>query len=102
MIAYVAALKYTEYRISDVEPYTYELTKIWDDEKWEPVAVQTLTKCFMKECMPQLKRARDVLNVRNVFLFNRSSYHYGEMATINDAESLEAYGRVNSRFNKNM
>lgn len=101
MVAYVSPLKWVEYKASETDPHAYELFKHWDDDKWLVVAVQTLVKSFMPQNDPPVKLARHAFNVPNVFLFSKKSYHYGEMAAINDAGSLEINGRINSKMISN-
>lgn len=96
MVAYVAPLKWKEYIASEQKPNAFELSKYWDENNWQLVAVQTMSKCFMPEKWPKFKAVSEVLNVTDVFLFSKKSYHFGEMATICDAENVEVNGRVNS------
>lgn len=94
LVAYVALLKWVEYKPSETHPNAYELVKHWDDKKWVPVAVQSLIRSFMPETRPQFKSVNDVLCAKNVVLFSAKSQYFGEIATIVDSQSLETNGRV--------
>lgn len=98
VIAFVAPLKWTEYKPIDDKSNELRLVKYWDDEKWQPIAVQTILKRFMSDEMPKVKLAKDVLRKPDVFLFGGRSHYYGEKATIADAQGLETHGRINSEF----
>lgn len=98
VIAFVAPLKWIEYKPIDDKSNELKLVKYWDDEKWQPVAAQTMVKRFMSDEMPKIKQAKDVLRVPDVFLFGGRSHYYGEKATIADAQGFETHGRVNSEF----
>lgn len=101
MVAYVVPLNCTEYAATETESNAYELVKHWKKDKWMPVAAQTLIKGFMANKEPKMKRVADVLstpNVPNVFLMSKNSYYFGEVATINDAQSLETNGRIKSKI----
>ena len=94
LVAYVALLKWTEYKPSETMPNAYELVKHWDDKKWEPAAIQAIIQSCMPEKTQQFKLVKDVLH-KSVILFGNKSYYYGEVATI--AESLDENGRVKSK-----
>lgn len=96
MIAYVAPLKWIEYKPSESQPHAYELVKHWDENKWEPVAIQALIRGFMPETRERFKLAKDVIR-KTVVLFSKNSKYYGEMATVADAQGIEVNGRVNSK-----
>lgn len=98
VIAFVATLKWIEYEPIDDKSNELKLVKYWDNEKWQPVAVQTIVKRFMSDEMPKVILAKDVVRVPDVFLFGGRSHHYGEKATIADAQGLETHGRINSEF----
>lgn len=100
IVAFVAPLKWVGYKPSgNSKSYTYELAKCWNDEKWQPIAVQMLIKSVLAAELPALKFASDELRVPDVFLFggNGKTHHYGELAQIVDTQSLETNGRVNSK-----
>lgn len=99
VVAYVALLKWTEYKPSETKPYAYELVKHWDDKKWEPIAIQALVQSCMPDKAEQFKLAKDVIR-KTVVLFGNNSKYYGEVATVADAQNLEVNGRVNSEYHK--
>ncbi|XP_055313630.1 5'-3' exoribonuclease 1-like [Sitodiplosis mosellana] len=94
-VAFVAPLKWMEYKSTDDKSNELQLVEYWDDENWKPVAVQTMVKRLSSNKMPKVKYAQDVLRVPDVFLFGGRSHYYGEKATIADAQGLETHGRVN-------
>lgn len=96
LIAYVALLKWVEYKPSETKPNAYELVKHWDDRKWEPVAIQTLIKSSMPQKGQQFKLVKDVLR-KSVVLFGNNSPYFGEIATIADTQNLDVNGRVHSK-----
>lgn len=98
VVAYVVPLKWTEYAVPQTETNAYKLVEHWEKNKWIPVAAQTLIKCFMADKMPKMKRVSDVLSTPNVFLLSNNSYYFGEVATINDTESLDTNGRIKSKI----
>lgn len=91
-------MKWKEYKTTDDKSNELHLVECWDDDKWKPVAVQTLVKRLPSDEISQIKYAHDVLRVPNVFLFGNGSHYYGEKATVVDAQALETHGRVNSEF----
>lgn len=98
VIAFVAPLKWVEYKAIDDKSKELKLVEHWDSEKWQMVAVQTMVKRFMTDGIPPVKQAKDVLGVSNVFLFGGKSHYYGEKAIIAVDQGLETLGRVNSEF----
>lgn len=102
MLAYVAQLKWIEHKPSETMPNAYELVKHWEDNKWEPVALQTLIPSCMPVKGPQFKLVNDLLRGRSVVLFGNKSYYYGETATVVDIQNLETNGRVNSAYKMTM
>lgn len=98
MVAFVAPLKWVEYKPSDnSKSLTYEVAKCWNDDKWQPIAVQMLIKSVLAEEQPARKLASDELRVPDVFLCGGKTHYYGELAQIVDIQSLETNGRVNSK-----
>lgn len=99
MVAFVASLKYVEYKIYECKPNTYELVKQWDDEQnWELVAVQTMVRAFSDNSMVKFKSVEEALRVKKVFLFGGKSQYYGEIAKIVDQSMLEIHGSISSEF----
>lgn len=96
IIAYVAQLKWIEYKPSETKPNAYELVKHFDDRKWYPVAIQTLIQSTMPEKGQQFKFVKDVLR-KSVILFGNKSTYYGEVAAIADTQNLDVNGRVKSK-----
>lgn len=99
VVAYVAPLKWIEYKVSEHQPIAYELLKHFDENNWQPVAIQTMVKSFMPEKNLQFQTVCDALNEDDVFLFSKNSYHFGEMGSIADSQQVATSGRVNSKLN---
>lgn len=97
LVAFVALLKWIEYKPSETKPNAYELIKHWNDKKWEPIAIQTLIQSCMPDKREQFKMAKDVIR-KTVILFSHNTKYYGEVATVADAQNLEVNGRVNSKY----
>lgn len=96
MVAFVAPLKWVEY-IADDESNKFKLVECWNTEKWQPCAIQTISKRAMADS--KSKELLDAIQDKKVFLFGGKS-HYGEMATIISDQVLETNGRVNSKYLK--
>lgn len=97
LVAYVALLKWIEYKPSETKPNAYELVKHWDDRKWEPAAIQTLIQSSMPGKEQHFKLVKDVLR-KTVILFGNKSTYFGEVATIADTQNLDVNGRVHSEY----
>lgn len=94
-------LKYVEYK--SVGSHTCELHEHWDDTKWLPVAVQTMSKrlnTLNSDQLPKTISAANVISDKIIFSFRNNSPNYGLMADIVDANGLETNGRVNGKLLK--
>lgn len=102
MVAFVVPRKWVEYEPVDDKPNVFEPIEHWDEKKWYPVAVQILTKSManISQINPTSRHipVKDALLAPHVFLSSEKSYHYGEIATVADTQSLDANGRVNSKW----
>lgn len=97
MVAFVAPLKWSQYQPVDDKP-EFELADRYDDEKWKPVAAQTL---YLDHCTNRNLRhipVKDAFRKPQVFIQGKQSQHYGSMATVADIQSLDVNGRIKSKL----